>query len=78
MHVLESPNTDTEDNKTNGETSQGTTRVAYNRRQRRHDENNMAQNRKRDRDMDGLESTPELIGNPRTHKRRHIAPERVD
>lgn len=78
MDVLEPSNTDAKDHQTNGEASQGTPGVANNRGQRRHDQNNMAQDRKRNRDMDGLESTPELICNPRTHKRSHVAPESVD
>lgn len=49
-----------------------------NRRQRSHNDNDMAQDSESNRGLDGFESTPEFISNPRAHNGSHVAPEGID
>lgn len=76
--LLEAPNANTENNQTHGETPQRSLGVCNNRRQCRDNQDDMAQKRKDNRELDSLESSEELIANPGTHERSHVAPERVD
>ena len=78
LALLEAPNANTENNQTHGETSQSALGVCNNWRQRRDNQDDMTQERKNNRELDGLEWSKELIANPGTHERSHVAPERVD
>lgn len=52
--------------------------MGYDRWQRRDNQNNMAQERKANGELDSFESAQKLIGNPGSQDRRHVAPEGID
>lgn len=77
-YLLEAADTDTEDNEAGGKADDSNIGVLNDRGKSRYDEDNVSKHSKDKRDLDCLQTTPELVGNPCPEDWGKVAPESID